>query len=505
MSDTRLTMAGVRKSYGGVHALRGVDLEVRAGEIHALLGENGAGKSTLMKVLSGAVRADEGRMTLDGAAYVPDGPRDARRSGVAMIYQELNLCADLSVLENVTLGEETARLGVVKNGAARTRLEAVLVELGAPGFGPDTPLGSLGPGDRQLVEIARALMADARVVVFDEPTSSLSAPEVKRLFGVVRGLAAKGVTSIWISHFLNEIEEVCDRFTVLRDGETVGRGEVATSSQDEWIALMSPRAAQAGTDTRRAPGQTGGGRIALDVRGLTAANGGARDVSFTLAEGEILGLFGLVGAGRTELLRALFGLDPCAGGEVTIGAHSGAPLGPREWLAQGVGMLSEDRALEGLFLELSLSENVTASKPRPLAARAAAFERWRGELGIRAGQAADAARTLSGGNQQKVALARLMHHGVRVLLLDEPTRGIDVGAKEEVYQLLERLRAEGRSAVVVSSYAPELLRTCDRIGVMHRGALADLRSAASWDEESLIASASGATLSTAAGEEPKND
>lgn len=489
MSRPRLIIAGARKSYGGVHALRGVDLEVAAGEVHALLGENGAGKSTLMKVLSGAVRPDGGTMTLDGDEYAPKGPRDARRVGVAMIYQELNLCPDLTVLENVTLGEESARAGVIQAGAHRERLVETLSGLGVEDFGPDTPVHRLGPGDRQLVEIARALMAHARIVVFDEPTSSLSPPEVERLFGVVRDLATRGVTAIWISHFLNEVEAVCDRFTILRDGESVGSGTVEGSTPDEWVALMSRRApvAQADSAPRSKPGPP-----LLQIEELTGASGVPEDVTISLREGEILGLFGLVGAGRTELLRAVFGLDPVREGTVRHLDHHGDPLSPRQWLARGVGLLSEDRALEGLYIDLSLAENVTASQPRPIGRRKAAFERWREELGVRAGAATDAARTLSGGNQQKIAIARLLHHDVRVLLLDEPTRGIDVGAKEDVYGLLERLRGEGRSVLMVSSYVPELLRVCDRVAVMHRGRLVEDRTTNDWDEESLIAAASGA-------------
>ena len=490
MTAPRLTIAGARKRFGGVHALRGVDLEVAAGEVHALLGENGAGKSTLMKVLSGAVRPDEGRMTLDGAPFAPTGPRDARRSGVAMIYQELNLCADLTVLENVTLGEETARAGVVQSAGQRARLFEVLAGLGVAEFGPDTPVRDLGPGDRQLVEIARALMADARVVVFDEPTSSLSPPEVERLFGVVRDLASRGVTAIWISHFLNEVEAVCDRFTILRDGESAGGGAVAESTPEEWVALMSRRAGAA--QAARAP-RSSAGPAALELEELSGSDGVPDRVTLGLHEGEVLGLFGLVGAGRTELLRAIFGLDPVRSGAVRHLDHHGPPLSPRRWLARGVGLLSEDRALEGLHLDLSLAENVTASSPRPIGRQAEAFERWRAELGVRAGASSDAARTLSGGNQQKLAIARLLHHDVRVLLLDEPTRGIDVGAKEEIYALLDRLRGEGRAVLVVSSYVPELLRVCDRVGVMHRGRLAEIRPTAAWDEESLIAAASGAT------------
>lgn len=493
----RLQIKGVAKRFGGVRALRGVDLEADVGEVHALLGENGAGKSTLMKVVAGAVTPDEGELWIDGAPFAPTSPGDARERGVAMIYQELNLCPHLSVLENVTLGREVARLGVKRLAAARTRLEAVLSDLDVTSFGADSLVSELGPGDRQLVEIARALCLDASIIVFDEPTSSLSAPDVQRLFRVTRRLVDSGVTVLWISHFLDEVKAIGNRFTVLRDGETVDRGDVPATSVDEMVTSMAGRSvAEAYPRTERTPGA-----VALAVQGLSGSRGPA-DASFELRAGEILGVFGLVGAGRTEMLRCLYGLDRATGGQVSLRGERVRRLSPGRWVELGVGMLSEDRAREGVALDLSIADNVTLSGVRHLAgrlggvtrrAKEAAAEPWRDRLSLRASSTRQAVRELSGGNQQKVALARLLECDVDVLLLDEPTRGIDVGARVEVYRLLDRLAAEGKAILMVSSHLPELLGTCDRIAVMHRGVLGEARPREQWTEDAALAAATGGT------------
>ncbi len=493
----RLLIKGVTKRFGGVHALRGVDLEADVGEVHALLGENGAGKSTLMKVVAGAQPPDSGALWIDGAPFAPSSPREARERGVAMIYQELNLCPHLSVLENVTLGRETSRLGVKRLDAARERLSQVLTDLEVTSFSADTLVSGLGPGDRQLVEIARALCLDATIIVFDEPTSSLSAPDVERLFRVTRRLVDGGVTVLWISHFLDEVKAIGNRFTVLRDGETVGRGEVSDTSTDEMVTTMAGRSvSEAYPRSPRNPGAA-----VLSVQGLAGASA-PRDASFELRAGEILGVFGLVGAGRTEMLRSLYGLDPMVSGEVELrGATIERPRPPR-WVELGVGLLSEDRAREGVALELSIADNVTLSSVRRLAnrvgaltrmAREAAAEPWRERLSLRASSTRQPVRDLSGGNQQKVAIARLMECGAEVLLLDEPTRGIDVGARVEVYRLLDRLAVEGKAILMVSSHLPELLGTCDRIAVMHRGVLGAARPREEWTEDAALAAATGGT------------
>ena len=488
-----LTMSGVEKRFGGVVALGGVDLEVRAGEVHALLGENGAGKSTLMKVLSGAHALDAGECTLDGVPYAPSGPVDALKCGVAMIYQELNLAPELSVGQNVLLGREPrGKLGWIQANEARARVTKALAALGAEEIRPDTMVSSLGPGQRQLVEIARALVEDARLIVLDEPTSSLSAEDTQRLFEVVRRLTREGVAVIYISHFIEEVQEIGDRFTVLRDGETVGTGEVAETSLDDIVALMAGR----NLDEFFPEVPHEAGEVLLELVGF-AGEGLPKDASLSLRRGEILGVAGLVGAGRTELLRALFTLEPVRSGEVRIGGRPTPARTPRERLNQGVGLLSEDRKGEGLALELDLATNTTLSNMTPFApggwirtgAQAAAVQKWIDRLGIRCTGPEQRTGDLSGGNQQKAALARLLHHDVDVLLLDEPTRGVDVGAKVEVYRVIGELAAAGKAILMVSSYLPELFGVCDRLCVMHRGVLGQARPVEEWTEEEVMSEA----------------
>ncbi len=484
-----LRMERIAKRFGAVSALSGVDLEVRRGEVHALLGENGAGKSTLMKVLSGALRPDRGSMTLAGAAYAPRNPREALSLGVAMIYQELNLAPDLSVAQNLSLGREASRFGVLTQRAQRAEIERVLALLDHPDLDPDRAVGQLGPGPRQLVEIGRALLGDARVVVLDEPTSSLSAGEARALDEVLNRLRERGVTLVYISHFLEEVKRIGDRYTVLRDGRTVASGALAEASMDELVTAMVGRAL--GEVYPRVAHEPGEVVLELD------AVGGARlpkSASLALRRGEILGIAGLVGAGRSELLKAIYGLERVASGRVRVASvvDHGRPAHAR--IAQGFGMLSEDRKGEGLALERTLAENVTLSNAAPFSRfgvlstekRRWIAERQMARLGVRAAGPEQLAGELSGGNQQKVALARLFHQEADVLLLDEPTRGVDVGAKAEIYRRIGELAAAGKAVLMVSSYLPELLGVCDRVAVMHRGVLGEAREASAWTEAALL-------------------
>jgi ribose transport system ATP-binding protein len=490
-TPSRLTMTGIVKHFGPTAALRGVDLDLRPGEVHALVGENGAGKSTLMKVLSGAIASDAGRMTLDGRPYAPRNPQDARRQGVAMIYQELTLAPHLSVADNVTLGLEPSRFGFLDAGEQRRRVREALAVLEHPEISPDSPVHRLSPAAQQLVEIARALLVDVRVLVLDEPTSSLAQADVQRLFALVRRLRDRGVTVVYISHFLEEVEAVADRFTVLRDGQTVGGGAVRDFKRERIIELMVGRSLA--EQYPRVPHQPGEPLLELtDVQGVRLPRG----VSLTLRRGEILGVAGLIGAGRTELLRAVFGLDPVRSGKVivrTVGSADGRS-GVRGRIRQGVGLLSEDRKGEGLALSQSIADNLTYSRLGPYSAlgwlnlgrRREAVEGWLKKLGVRSAGPEQPVGQLSGGNQQKVALGRLLHQQADLLLLDEPTRGVDVGSKAEIYRLIGELAAQGKAVLFVSSYLPELLGVCDRLAVMARGKLSAVRSTNEWTAEQVM-------------------
>jgi ribose transport system ATP-binding protein len=493
----RLIMSGITKRFGPTQALRGVDLELRAGEVHALVGENGAGKSTLMKVLSGAVLPDAGRLILDGKPYAPTGPQDARRQGVAMIYQELTLAPHLSVEANVMLGLEQSRFGFLQRDLHRRRVQEALAVLEHPEIHPDSPVQRLSPAAQQLVEIARALLVDSRVLVLDEPTSSLTQADAQRLFALMRRLRQRGVTLVYISHFLEEVEEIADRFTVLRDGRAVGGGPVRDFAREHIIEMMVGRSLE--EQFPRVPHTPG--EPVLELKDL-AGRELPRGVSLTLHRGEILGLAGIVGAGRTELLRAVFGLDAVRSGQVIVKTVSDVRAGPRRRIEQGLGLLSEDRKQEGLTLDQSIADNLTYSWLRPysrfgwlnLRRRARAVRDWLVKLGVRCRGPEQAVGELSGGNQQKVALGRLLHQQADVLLLDEPTRGVDVGSKAEIYRLIGELAAQGKAVLFVSSYLPELLGVCDRLAVMARGRLSPLRPVEAWTPEQVMAYATGGTV-----------
>ncbi|MGE0605595.1 MAG: sugar ABC transporter ATP-binding protein [Pirellulales bacterium] len=490
MPPTLLSMQAIHKRFGATLALRGVSLEVRAGEVLALIGENGAGKSTLMKILSGAHPPDMGRMELAGQPYAPRGPHAARLAGVAMIYQELSLAADLSVEDNIMLGQETHRLGWLRRGEQRRRVRDALALLGHAELRPETPVRRLSVGAQQLVEIARALAFDAKVLVFDEPTSSLAGRDVEHLFEVIRRLRDSGRGIVYISHYLEEVRRICDSYSVLRDGETAGSGRVADVTDKQIVALMVGRnVADLFPQVPHQPGEP-----LLSLAGLSG-NKKPSDVSLELRRGEILGLAGLVGAGRTELLRCIFGLDRVRGGQVRV-AHLRWSR-TRGAMQAGLGLLSEDRKGEGLAQQRSIADNITLSRLRPysrlgflnLARRKSNVAHWMQRLEIKAKSAELPVLALSGGNQQKVALARLLHQQADVLLLDEPTRGIDVATKATIYRLIGELAAQGKAILFVSSYLPELLAMCDRLGVMARGRLREIRPVQDWTEHTVLEAA----------------
>lgn len=490
----RLRMLGIQKRFGATTALKNVTIEVAPGEVHALIGENGAGKSTLMKILSGAYHPDAGEMELDGKPFVPSDPLHSRRSGIAMIYQELNLARHLTVEENITLGVEPTWLGWISRRRRRELARQALAELSHDTIPLDAPVHTRSVAEQQVVEIARALIGSPKVLIMDEPTSSLTQVDTENLFRVIERLRSRGVSIVYISHFLEECQQLADRYTVLRDGETVGTGDMRSVALSEIIRLMVGREIK--EIYPRIPHRLG--RPVLELRAV-AGEVKPRDASLVLHQGEILGIAGLIGAGRTETLRAIFGLDPVRSGEIEIHRQSSSNASPARRLAQRVGFLSENRKEEGLLLNRSIADNLTLTRLRPLAAaglirsraQRRAAEHWMRLLSVRAQGADQPIVELSGGNQQKVALGRLLHHGAEILLLDEPTRGIDVASKAQIYQLIAELSAEGKSIIFVSSYLPELLGVCDTIGVMCRGFLRDVRPVQDWTEQSIIRAAIG--------------
>jgi ribose transport system ATP-binding protein len=489
-----LTLSGIRKRFGPTVALDGVDLVLRKGEVHALIGENGAGKSTLMNVLAGAIRPDSGGMTLDGQPYAPTSPLDARRHGVALIHQELSLCEHLTVAENVLMGLEPATGGWLNREAMARETAAALEAFSHPELRPERRVIDLPIAARQVVEICRAMAARASIVLMDEPTSSLPREDVERLFAVIRRLRDRGVAIVYISHFLEEVREIADRYSVLRDGCSVATGELSSVTNDRLIAHMVGRPMDAvfPDRDREAPGAP-----LFEVRDV-AAPPVVQQASLTLREGEIVGLAGLVGSGRTELVRALMGLAPISGGDVRVrGKNVPAAAAPWSRIAQGTGYLSEDRKGEGLALTMSLADNITSTRLSSCATagwirltdqRKQASRLIEG-LRIKARTPLQPARTLSGGNQQKIALARLLHQRADVLLLDEPTKGIDIGSKVEIYRAIVQAARERKAVLVVSSYLPELFGLCDTLAVMCRGRLSASRPIAEWTPESVMAAA----------------
>lgn len=483
-----LTVSRISKRFGATQALEEVSLNVQAGRVLALVGENGAGKSTLMKILSGAHRPDTGAMLLAGQPYQPSGPLAARQAGVAMIYQELNLAPHLSVEDNVMLGQEASALGILQRRKQRPRVAQALEWLGHPDLSPEAIVGELSVGAQQLVEIARALVMDAKLIVFDEPTSSLTQRDTVRLFDVIRRLKQAGLGIVYISHFLEEVRTICDDYAVLRDGRSVGAGELTNVTEDQIVALMVGRTVnELFPQVPHTPGEP-----ILELTSLTGRKA-PRDASLTLHRGEILGLAGLVGAGRTELVRCLFGLDTVKTGSITVQGQTPGH-GPSGRIAVGMGMVSEDRKQEGLAQTRSLADNLTYSRLAPysqfgfinLSKRRAAVDHWLDRLQVKRHSQDQTIAELSGGNQQKVAIARVLHQDAEIFLLDEPTRGIDVGTKSEIYRLMGELAAQGKAVLFVSSYLTELLAVCDRIGVMSRGRLKEIRATKDWTEESIM-------------------
>jgi ribose transport system ATP-binding protein len=484
----RLQMQGIHKRFGATVALSAVDLAVSSGEVLALVGENGAGKSTLMKVLSGAPQPDEGKMWLNGMPYAPRSPIEARRAGVAMIYQELSLARDLSVMENILLGMEPTAGPLVRWNEVRRRASEAMAHLGREEIRVDTPVSRLSIAEQQMVEIARAIAVGCQVLVLDEPTSSLTRQDIDRLFNLVKRLRAQGQTIVYISHFLEEVREISDRFSVLRDGRSVGGGKTADAPARQIISMMVGR----NVEQLYPRSARSAGDVVLEIKDL-AGSKKPNAATLELRRGEVLGIAGLIGAGRTELLRVIFGLDRVKRGVVRVARFSGRATPAQRWKA-GMGIVSEDRKAEGLALGLSILENLTLSRTGMFLNRRSlqrASERLTSQLGIRCRSVGQEVSALSGGNQQKVAIARLLYHDVDVLLLDEPTRGIDVSSKSQIYRIIDELACRGKAVLMVSSYLPELLGVCDRIAVMCRGVLQPARPVGELDEHQIMLQATG--------------
>ncbi|HEY5551154.1 MAG TPA: sugar ABC transporter ATP-binding protein [Opitutaceae bacterium] len=483
-----LRLTGIQKRFGATLALDGVSLDIEPGEVHALVGENGAGKSTLVKVLSGVHAPDDGRMELEDRPFAPRSPLDARRAGVVMVNQELAIAPHMSVAENIVLGAEPGKAGLVDHRESRRLAVAALSELGRTDIPLEAAAGGLSIGEQQIVEIARALALGCRVLVLDEPTSSLTQADTARLFALVRRLREQGRSVIYISHFLEEVEALSDRYTVLRDGRSVATGRTSETTMDRIAELMVGRQVdELYTRSVRQPGD-----VVLEVRGLAGAIKPS-SASLELRRGEVLGIAGLVGAGRSELLRTIFGLDEVRAGTVRVGVHAGPASPLRRW-REGTGLLSEDRKNEGLALNLSLEQNLTLPRLAPIirpSALAAESRKWIDRLGVRCAGPVQAVGDLSGGNQQKIAIGRLLRNNSDVLLLDEPTRGVDIGAKQTIYRLIDELACSGKAVLMVSSYLPELLGSCDRIAVMCRGVLGTALPAGECSEHQIMLAATG--------------
>ncbi|MFG1889017.1 sugar ABC transporter ATP-binding protein [Micromonospora sp. NPDC049051] len=512
MSDqVTVAMSGIAKRFGGVHALRGVDLTLRAGEVHALLGENGAGKSTLINILSGVVTDYEGQISVGGEPVRFTGPAAAQAAGIATIHQELDLVPALSVAENLVLGREPrTRLRTLDRRAMTRTAHDWLGPLGAR-IDPRRPVGSLRVGEQQLVEIAKALSLDARVLIMDEPTAALADAEVRRLMSTIRALRERGVAVVYISHRLEEIEHIADRATVLRNGEVAGTLRPDPADRQRIITLMVGRPAEALFSAGSAGPARPTGPPVLEVDDLAVRPRGSRPgrcepagVSLSVRAGEIVGLAGLMGAGRTELLETLYGAGPPGrrSGLIRLAGRPYAPRGPRSALRAGVGFVPEDRRRSALVLEHPVGRSIVLAALRRLTT--AGFVRGARErdavrqqvaaLAIKTSSATAPVGSLSGGNQQKVVFARHLLSRPRLLLLDEPTRGVDVGAKAEIYRLLRRLADDGMGILLASSELPELTGVCDRVVVLRRGrAVAELPADGCTGEDILTAAMGGAS------------
>ncbi len=489
-----VVMEGIEKTFPGVRALKGARLSLYPGEVHALMGENGAGKSTLIKTLAGAITPDAGIIRLDGREVTIESPRDAQHLGIAVIYQEFNLIPYLTARENIFLGQERRKLGFFSKPEERRKARALFERLGVP-IDPETRCRHLNVAGQQTVEIAKSLSTGARILVMDEPTAALSVQEVEKLFEVIADLRAHGISIVYVSHRMEEIFRIADRITVMRDGETVDTRPASEFSRESLIEMMVGRKLENEFPKESAEM----GEKHLEVIGLRRGEE-VKDVSLFVRRGEILGLTGLVGSGRTEVARLIFGADARDGGEIRIGGEPVKIRSPRDAIRKGICLLSEDRKAEGLVLGLSARENFGLPNLDRFSdfglvrhkTERSAFARYIKDLLIKLASPEQRAKTLSGGNQQKVVLAKWLEANSDVIIFDEPTRGIDVGAKYEIYLLMNRLVAQRKAIIMISSELPEVLGMSDRIVVMHEGRISgEIADAAHATQEQILALAVG--------------
>lgn len=490
-----LEARSVSKFYPGVKALKDVDFTIDAGEVVAVVGENGAGKSTLMKILAGAIEPNEGELRLDGQPVVFDGPLDAQKRGICTIYQELMIVPELSVVENVFLGHLKKRGGILDWPAMRKEAEAILSRLGltAP---LDAKAGDLSVAEQQLIEIAKSMSRKSRLLIMDEPTASLSKEEVASLFDLVRSLKADGIAVILITHHLHEIFEICDRLIVLRDGQYVGASAIDQIDEASLVEMMLGHAVETYDDSHREMVHME--EIVMQAHGLTRVPD-INCVDLTLHRGEVLGIAGLMGAGRTELVRAIFGADNLDSGTLEINGSVAYVSNPRMALDMGLGLAPEDRKTQGLVLSMPIGQNATLSSlsdhvgPFGLNLRKenARAKELCEKLFVKYASLSQPVGNLSGGNQQKVVLAKLLGAGTDIYLLDEPTRGIDIGAKEAIFDLIWDLTAQGNSVIIISSVIEELIRVCDRIVCLHLGHVTNTYERGDYDLNRIMLNAMG--------------
>lgn len=495
-----IKMEGIDKSFGSNQVLKDAGVELRDGEIHALMGENGAGKSTLMKILTGEYTKDAGKIYVDDQEVTYHNIQEAEKAGIVFIHQELNVVQDLTVEENMFLGREIkGKFGMVDKKEMTRQAQAALDRLGVK-FSPDTPMKDLSVGNQQMVEISKALMRDAKVIIMDEPTAALTQEETEVLFDIIRQLKSEGVGMVYISHRMEEIFELCDRITILRDGSYIGVRDIPDTNMDEVVKMMIGRE----IGERYPERDHKIGDTVLEVKNLSSDKL-FHDVSFDVKAGEVLGVSGLMGAGRSEIMKTIFGDLPKTGGEVIINGKEVQIHNPLDAMHAGIGFVTEDRKVEGLMLDKSIEENISLANLNQIShngvldkglERDMVDEAIR-SLNIRCAGSKHEAGNLSGGNQQKVVFAKWIYTGPKILILDEPTRGVDIGAKKEIYDIINKLSREGVAVIMVSSEQPEVLGMSDRVMVVHEGEVAGFLDRKEADQEKIMTLATGGTLNAA--------